>query len=80
MIHLIGIFLGVRAAGCTRDSPARSFLFAEIPLLALREKKYPDSRFSNPLARPNTIFDVIIEAHDAATVYDGNLTKAGICS
>jgi hypothetical protein len=31
---------GVRAAGCTRDSPTSSFLFAEIPLRTLREKKY----------------------------------------
>ena len=45
-----------------------------------RKEKHRDSRFLSPLARPNTIFDVIIEAHDAATVNDGNQTKTGIRS
>lgn len=34
-----------------------------------------NSRFSNPLARPNTIFDIIGDAHDAATVNDGDCAK-----
>ena len=34
-----------------------------------------NSRFSNPLARPNAIFDIIGDVHDAATVYDGDCAK-----
>ena len=40
-----------------------------------RKERFRDSRFSNPLARPDTIFNIIGDAYDAATIYDSDCAK-----